>query len=116
MKNLIPNKRTLCRSLILICLLAASTGCFWKGNKTKTAKISNPESVSSTCAKNAGLDEKDTSALKAAIKHYDGEFTDEFKLNAMSIIANSHTVNPKQRNSVTKEYLSCVEGNTAQKK
>jgi hypothetical protein len=115
MKNLTINKLALRCSPIIICLLIAATGCFGKGGKIKTPKVSNPESVSASCAQTAGLDEKDTAALTKAIKHYDGEFTDEFKLSAMTIISNSHTLDPATKDTVTKEYLSCVE-NSAQKK
>lgn len=110
------NKCTICHTLILICLITVATGCFWKkGEDIKPPEVSNPEQVSETCAKNAGLDEKDTAALTSAIKHYDGKFSDEFKLSAMSIISTSHAVDPKQKDTVTREYISCV-GNSAHKK
>lgn len=115
MKILTLNKSALCSSIILICLLATATGCFWKSEQIKTAKVSDPASVSTTCAQNAGLDEKDTAALVTAIKHYHGEMSDEFKLRAMTVITDSHSIDPSKKDSVTQEYLSCV-ANSAQKK
>ena len=108
------NKFALCYTPILVSLLLTATGCFSKGNN-KSVKISDPVSVYTTCAKNAGLDEKDTAALTRAIKHYDGEFTDEFKLSAMTVISSSRTMDSAKKDAVTKEYLSCVE-NSVQKK
>lgn len=101
--------------MTLICLLATATGCFWKSEQIKTAKVSDPASVSTTCAQNAGLDENDTAALVRAIKRYDGEMSDEFKLRAMTVISDSRSIDPSKKDSVTRDYLSCVE-NSAQKK
>ena len=115
MKITDPHKPALYYLLVLICLLGTSTGCFWKGDEVKFPKVSDPEEVSAACAQKQGFDEQTTKRLTESFKDYDGEVNDEFKLAASTIITESGSVPAPQRNSVLKEYFSCLAG-TAKKK
>jgi hypothetical protein len=110
-----PKKPALYYSLVLICVLGAATGCFWKGDEVKFPKASDPEAAAASCAQSQGFDEQVTKRLTQAFKDYDGEVNDEFKLAASTIITESDSVPATQRNSVMKEYFSCLAGPSEKK-
>jgi hypothetical protein len=93
--------------LVLTCLSGA-TGCLFKGDEVKFAKVSDPESVSAGCAQSQGLDPALTTQLAEALKDYDGVINDEFKLKASALVTESDSVPAQQRNQVLKEYFSCL--------
>jgi hypothetical protein len=84
------------------------SGCFWKGDEVKFAKVSDPASVSAGCAQSQGFDPELTKQLSEALKDYDGEINDEFKLKASALVTESGSVPAPQRNTVLKEYFSCL--------
>ena len=92
-----------------------NAGCFWKGDEVKFPKVSDPEDTSAGCAQSQGFDPELTKQLSEALKDYDGEINDEFKLKASALVAESGSVPVAQRNSVLKEYFSCL-SNSAEKK
>jgi hypothetical protein len=101
--------------LVMICFAAGTTGCFWKGDEVKFAKVSDPANVSAGCAQSQGFDPELTNLLTEALKDYDGVINDEFKLKASALVTESDSVPAAQRNSVLKEYFSCL-SNSAEKK
>ncbi|HVY55992.1 MAG TPA: hypothetical protein VHC46_09580 [Thermodesulfobacteriota bacterium] len=102
--------------LVLLLLAGAVSGCFWKGDEVKFSKVSEPESVSASCTQKQGLDQDLTNKLAKMFKHYDGEITDEFKLAAETIVSESNNIDAKDRNTVLKEYFSCLAASSSQKK
>jgi hypothetical protein len=94
--------------LVLISLTGAIAGCFWKGDEVKFSKVSDPEGVSAACTQKQGLDQDLTAKLSRAFKNNDGEITDEFKLEASSIVSEADSVPAAGRNAVLKEYFSCL--------
>lgn len=109
-----PNIHALCL-LTLVFFAGTATGCFWKGDEVKFPKVSDPESVSASCAQKQGLDQELTKKLSETFKHYDGEITDEFKLAASSIVFESDSVAASDRDPVLKEYFSCLAGSSKKK-
>jgi len=94
--------------LVMICFAGGAAGCFWKGDEVKFAKVSDPAGVSAGCAQSQGFSPELTKQLSEALKDYDGEINDEFKLKASALVAESDSVPVAQRNSVLKEYFSCL--------
>ena len=102
--------------LVLILFAGTAAGCFWKGGEeVKFSKVSDPESVSVSCTQKQGLDQDVTNKLSKAFKHYDGVLTDEFKLTAETVVSESKTIAPNDRNTVLKEYFSCLAGSSQKK-
>lgn len=101
--------------LALICLSGAATGCLFKGDEVKFAKVSDAESVSAGCAQSQGLDPELAKQLTEVLKDYGGEINDEFKLKASALVTESDSVPASERNSVLKEYFACL-SNSAEKK
>ena len=99
----------------MICVLGAATGCFWKGDEVKFPKASDPEAAAAACAQNQGFDPELTKQLTEALKDYDGVINDEFKLKALALVTESDNVPAPQRNSVLKEYFSCLAGSAEKK-
>lgn len=114
MKITAPKIPALCL-LALISLAGASTGCFWKGDEVKFQKVSDAESVSASCSQKMGFDPDLTKLLSEALKDYDGEINDEFKLKAMALVTESPSVPAQQRNDVLKEYFACLDGSSEKK-
>ncbi len=102
--------------LVLISLAGTFAGCFWKGDEVKFSKVSDPESISAACTQKQGLDQDLTAKLSRAFKNNDGEITDEFKLEASSIVSEADSVPASGRNPVLKEYFSCLAGSAPAEK
>lgn len=101
---------------LIICLVITAAGCGKSAApKIKSPKVGDPAEISTTCAQNLGLDEKDSLSLATALKKYDGKITDEFKLRAMVIITESDSVNPDDSNDLLKSYFSCLENHATSK-
>src|SRR3990167_10764747 len=115
MKTTRPNRAGLFTLIALICIVCVMSGCFWKGDEVKFAKVSDPAGVSAGCAQSQGFSPELTKQLSEALKDYDGEINDELKLKASALVAESDSVPVAQRNSVLKEYFSCL-SNSAEKK
>ncbi len=115
MKTTRPNRAGLFTLIALICIVCVMSGCFWKGDEVKFSKVSDPENTSAGCAQSQGFDPELTKQLAEALKDYDGEINDEFKLKASALVTESGSVPAPQRNTVLKEYFSCL-SNSAEKK
>ena len=106
---------TILSLLVLILSAGVAAGCFWKKDEVKFSRVSEPESVSTSCTQKQGFDQDLTNKLAKAFKQHDGEITDEFKLTAETIFSESKNIPAKDSNTVLKEYFSCLAG-SAQKK
>jgi hypothetical protein len=96
--------------LFITLFVITMSGC-WRGDsyKIESPKVSNPEEVSTACAKSQGLSEQDAFWLERLLKKNDSKYNDEFKLRAMAVIAESDNVAPEDRNITLKNYLACIE-------
>jgi hypothetical protein len=110
MKITYPKKPAVYSLLALVFFAGADTGCLFKGDEVKFAKVSEPESVSTGCAQKQGLDPELAKQLTEALKDYGGELNDEFKLKASALVTESDSVPAPQRNQALKEYFSCLAG------
>ncbi len=101
--------------LVMFCFAGGTTGCFWKGDEVKFAKVSDPAGVSAGCAQSQGFDPALTGQLTESLKDYDGVINDEFKLKASALVTESDSVPAAQRNQVLKDYFSCLSGSAEKK-
>ena len=99
----------------MICLAGGVTGCLFKGDEVKFAKVSDPASVSDGCAQSRGFSPELSKQLAEAFKDYDGEVNDEFKLKAEALVYESDSVPAQDRNTVLKDYFSCLSGSAEKK-
>lgn len=113
MKSQSKNKIIRCCSLLIACLVLAVAGCGKTGPKVKSAKVPNPAEVSTACAQKQGFDEWVSEELAKALNKHGGKLSDEFKLRAMVIVTESDTVDYSERNTVLKEYFSCLQVSTS---
>ncbi|MGH7851716.1 MAG: hypothetical protein ACREOP_15590, partial [Thermodesulfobacteriota bacterium] len=100
MKTTRPNRARLFTLIALVCVVCSMHGCFWKGDEVKFPKVSDPENTSAGCAQSQGFDPELTKQLAEALKDYDGEINDEFKLKASALVTESDSVPTANRNSV----------------
>lgn len=109
MKSESTNKIIRRCSLLIACLVLTAVGCAKTGPKVKSPKVPNAAEVSNACAQKLGFDEWVTTELARALKNYDSKLSDEFKLRAMVVLTESDKVEYSERNTVLKEYFSCLQ-------
>ena len=115
MKILHVRKTSRSCAVLVICLLFAIVGCAKTGPKVNFPKVDDPAEISNQCAGNVGFDEQISLALAAALRKYDGKLSDEFKLRAMTVVSDSDSVPTSARDSLLKEYFSCLENSAVKK-
>ncbi|MEW6144372.1 MAG: hypothetical protein AB1598_05075 [Thermodesulfobacteriota bacterium] len=101
-------KRPAMLFLLVLTCQSLATGCLFKGDEVKFAKVPDAESASAGCAQSQGLDPELAKQLTEALKDYGGVINDEFKLKASALVTESDSVPAQQRNQVLKEYFSCL--------
>jgi len=101
-------------ALLITLLVFAIVSCGKNGPKVGYPKVDAPAEISNQCAGNVGFDEQLSLGLAAALRKYDGRVNDEFKLRAMMLVSDSDSVPTPARDSLLKEYFSCL-NNSAKK-
>jgi hypothetical protein len=101
-------------ALLITVLLFTIASCGKNGPKVDYPKVHDPAEISNQCAGNVGFDEQLSLGLAAALRQYDGKVDDEFKLRAMMLVSDSDSVPTSARDSLLKEYFSCLD-NSAKK-
>lgn len=106
-------KRTTPLNLLgIICLFGLAAACAQPAAEADRAY--DPGEVSTTCARNLGLDGGVIMSLAAAFRGSDGKITDSFKEKASRDIAEYENVPPSQDDAVFQSYISCLESYIAQ--
>ena len=95
------------RTVILFCLLLIAASCAQPSGEAD--KAYDPGEVSTTCARNLGLDGGVIMSLAAAFRQSDGKITDSFKEKASRDIAEYENVPPSPDDAVFQSYISCLE-------
>ena len=104
-----PNKLLRYCALLITCFLFTAIGCGKNGPKVGYPKVDDPAEISNQCAGNVGFDEQLSLGLAAALREYGGKLDDEFKLRAMMLVSDSDSVPTSARDSLLKEYFSCLD-------
>jgi len=105
-------KISLFKTAFVFCLMVLAVSCAQSTGQAERAY--DPGEVSTTCARNLGLDGGVIMSLAAAFRQSDGKITDSFKEKASRDIAEYQNVPPSQDDAVFQSYITCLESYIAQ--